>query len=320
MPVEVMWMQIALGLPSSVPDDSLVALVKRYHEARSDLHFWLSDNFRPDNVLFRIEHLVRDRLHDDASRFSSPPMFVPFMALAKYTFRELRELLLSAMVYFPWFQHVVLGAGDRTIREHVGTSPREIVNRLQSILQFLDAPISRSLDGDPLVRIPASTLTSLQRPKEKVTVLTAVQGKRMLHASLGLADKVVYNGNPLNSSRFMTFLREGNTKGSGLGCYLMCAFIDGVSSWDDPLIAQSQRSFHAIVRKILMESGQLSEDATSVTAELPPEMINRVAFQGTTDQFLKLVDTFNQLGLSYLVVGGPAVWQDRTIMEVIDSI
>ncbi len=312
-------MQLALGLPSSTSDNVIVKMITRYHEARNNLHFWLSDNFRPDNVLFRLEHLIHE-LGERINDFRNVhPFFVPFIPLAKYSYGVMRELLMSALLYFPWFNHVVLGAGDVALREHFGVSPRVIIERLQCILQFLNARFSQSLEHDPLIKIPISTLTHLKSPREKITVLTAVQGKKMFKTSLGMVDYVIFNGNPLEASHVVRVLQEGETNQSQIGCYLMCHFTDGSSSWDDSVIQQSLKTFHGIVRNILIEIGML-KDAGELTNTMKSQLINKVAFQGTRDQFLELMNQFMAQGITYVGVGGPAVWQDNTIMEILSSL
>ncbi len=316
-------MQFAIGLPSSVPDTVITRMLWQYDDVRSGLHFWLSDNFRPDNVLFRIERIINEMhgiaAHDGASRH---PVIVPFISLARHPFETLKELVLSALLHFFWFTHVVLGAGDRAIREYHGTTPSEIVRRLQLLLEFLNVPLSETERTSPLTGVPFSMFTDLQVPKDKLTILTAVQGKKMVQASLGKADYLIYNGKPQRAPHVMDILTDSEkARGTRIGCYLMCHFLDGRSSWQKETVQRSLKTFHSIVGTILNEmDGQDVRNRSLTSVPLNDEGINKVAFQGTASQFLELVDELGSIGVTYFVIGGPATWQDRTLLELLNSV
>ncbi len=98
----------------------------------------------------------------------------------------------------------------------------------------------------------------------------------------------------------------------------MCYLTDGKSSWPESTLKKSISTFQSIIMTIL------SESRLSINEQLPSELdedaINQVGFQGTTQQFLDVIDKLKDVGISYLVIGGPATWQDITLLNILNSI
>ncbi len=283
--------------------------------------FWLSDNGRPDNVLFRIEHLV----NVTQLSFDSWEM-VPFLAISKYSDLVLQELIVSAKINFSWFKSVVLGAGDRETRKKFGASPKNILSRVENFFTEASKPLSALLPfitekSEDQHEIPINFELPLT---QIVDIYVAAQGRKMLSLGLKYASKTIYNGNPLNRWSFLEILLRQYNR-SSVGCYVM-AYIEGYEPQERIAFNRSLRTFFQIIKTILYENAilkatnPLEEIGGSETRDtLPKKLINQVGFQGTLKELEDFIETLHSHGVDYLVLGGPIVWQKKGLTEILST-
>ena len=281
--------------------------------------FWLSDNGRPDNVLFRIEHLV----NVTQLSFDSWEM-VPFLAISKYSDLVLQELIVSAKINFSWFKSVVLGAGDKTTRQLFEVTPKEVIRRLERFFNRTKYSLAKIYPffSEDLVEMGKNLVDFTLSLAEIVDIYIAAQGRKMLSLGMQYAKKTIYNGNPLDKwDDLETLLQTYEQK--NIGCYIM-AYLEDCIALENDAFNRSLKTFFQIIKTILYEHSLLNfnNELKTVIEEnnsIPKSLVNRVGFQGTVKELENFIESLKSRGVDYIILGGPIVWQQKGLTDILTS-